>query len=82
MVAEPRRGTPRVSELKRETKAAAVTDTADFAAFQQQLTQEVADAVQHLGAEKTGTINSRVDMLNSINTALWHFAAKPVDSTP
>ena len=30
----------------------------------------------------TGTINNRVDMLNSINTALQNVAAKPVDSKP
>ena len=56
--------------------------TADFAAFQQQLRQEVADAMQQLRVEMTGTINSRVDMLVSINTALQNVAAKPVDSKP
>ena len=56
--------------------------TADFAAFQQQLRQEEADARQQLRAEMTGTIHSRVDMLSSINTALQNIAAKPGDSKP
>ena len=30
----------------------------------------------------TGTINNRVDMLNSTNTALQNVAAKPLDSKP
>ena len=55
---------------------------ADFAACQQQLKQEVADAMQQLRLEVTGKINSRVDMLSSINTALENIAAKPVDSKP
>ena len=56
--------------------------TADFAAFQQQMRQEVADAMQQLRVEITGPINGRVDMLGSINTALQNVAAKPVDSKP
>ena len=56
--------------------------TADLAAFQQQLRQEVADEIQQLRAEVTGTIDSRFDMTSSINTALENVAAKPVDSKP
>ena len=50
--------------------------TADFAAFQQQMRQEVADVMQQLRVELTGTMNSRVDMLSSINTALQKVTAK------
>ena len=81
-----------VSELKRGTATAAAPDladlrtdrvtTADFKAFQQQLRQEVAEVMQQLKAEMTGSINSRVDMLSSISTALQNVAAKPVDSKP
>ena len=56
--------------------------TADFAAFQQQLRQEVAAVMQQLRVEITGPINGRVDMLSSINTALQNVGAKPVDSKP
>ena len=43
---------------------------ADFAAFQQQLRQEVTDVLQQLRAEVNDSISGRMDMLNSINTAL------------
>ena len=56
--------------------------TADFAAFQQQLRQEVADPMQQLRVEVTGTIKSRVDMLNSIITALQNVTSTPADSKP
>ena len=42
---------------------------ADFAAFQQ-LRQDVTDVMQQLRAEVNDTISGRMDMLNSINTAL------------
>ena len=42
---------------------------ADFAAFQQQLRQEVTDVMQQLRAEVNDAISERMDMLNSINTA-------------
>ena len=38
--------------------------------------------MQQLIAEMAGAINSRVDMLSSINTARQNVAAKPVDSKP
>ena len=38
--------------------------------------------MQQLRAEMTGTINSRVDMLSSVDTALQNIAAKPGDSKP
>ena len=53
--------------------------TSDFAAFHQQLRQEVADVMQQLRVEVTGTINSRVDMLN-INAALPTVTTKRNDS--
>ena len=55
---------------------------ADFAVFQQQMRQDVADVMQQLRVEMTGTINSRINMLSSINTALQNVAAKPVDAKP
>ena len=54
--------------------------TSDFAAFHQQLRQEVADVIQQVRVEVTGTINSRVDMLNSINAALPTVTTKRNDS--
>ena len=44
---------------------------ADFAAFQQQLRQEVND-----------TISGRMDMLNSINTALQNVSARRAETKP
>ena len=44
--------------------------TADFATFQQQLRQEVADVIQQLRAEMNEAISGRMDMMNSISTAL------------
>ena len=50
---------------------------ADFATFQQQLRQEVADVIQQLRAE---AISVRMDMLNGINTALHNVSARPAES--
>ena len=56
--------------------------TADFAAFQQQLRQEVTDVMQQLRMEENEPISGRMDMLNSINAALLNVSAKPSDSKP
>ena len=44
--------------------------TADFTAFQQILRQDVTDVIQQWSVEVDETVSSRMDMLNSINTAL------------
>ena len=56
--------------------------TADFATFQQQLRQEMADVMQQLRVEVNESISGRMDMLNSINTALQNVSSKPTDSKP
>ena len=56
--------------------------TADFAAFQQQLRQEMADVIQQLRVEVNESVSGRMDMLNSISTALQNVSAKPTDSKP
>ena len=56
--------------------------TADFATFQQQLRQEVADVTQQLRVEVNESISGRRNILNSINTALQNVSAKPTDSKP
>ena len=56
--------------------------TADFAVFQQQLRQEMADVKQQLRAEMSEKINGRMDMLNSINTELQNMSTKAADSKP
>ena len=56
--------------------------TADFAVFQQQLRQEMTDVVQQLRTEMSEKINGRMDMLNSINTALQNVSTKSADSRP
>ena len=56
--------------------------TADFAVFQQQLRQEMTDVIQQLRTEMNETVSGRMDMLNSINTALQNVSAKPTDSKP
>ena len=53
---------------------------ADFATFQQQLRQEVADVIQQLRAEMNEAISGRLDMMNSISTALQKVSAKPAES--
>ena len=53
---------------------------ADFAAFQQQLKQEVTDVMQQLRAEVNDAISGRMDMLNSINTALQNVSARPAEN--
>ena len=56
--------------------------TADFAAFQQQLRQEMTDVIQQLRKEMNEVINGRMDMLNSISTALQNVSTKATDSKP
>ena len=56
--------------------------TTDFATFQQQLRQEVAGVTQQLRVEVNDSISGRMDMLNSLNTALLNVSAKPTDSKP
>ena len=56
--------------------------TADFAVFQQQLRQEMTDVMQQLRTEMNETVNGRMDMLNSINTALQNVSTKTTDSKP
>ena len=55
---------------------------ADFATFQQQLRQEVADVIQQLRAEMNEAISGRMDMMNSTSTALQKVSAKPAESKP
>ena len=55
---------------------------ADFATFQQQLRQEVADVIQQLRAEMNEAISGRMDMMNTISTALQKVSAKPAESEP
>ena len=62
-----------------EQRADMVTP-ADFATFQQQLRQEVADVIQQLRAELNEAISVRMDMLNGINTALHNVSARPAES--
>ena len=56
--------------------------TADFAVFQQQLRQEMTDVIQQLRTEMNETVNGRMDMFNSINTALQNVSTKTTDSKP
>ena len=56
--------------------------TAEFAVFQQQLRQEMTDIIQQLRTEMNETVNGRMDMLNSINTALQNVSTKATDSKP
>ena len=55
---------------------------ADFAAFQQQLRQEVTYVMQQLRAEVNDTISGRLDVLNFINTALQIVSARPAETKP
>ena len=64
-----------------EKRASTVTP-ADFATFQQQLRQEVADVIQQLRAEANKATSGRMDMLNNINTALQNVSARPAESKP
>ena len=90
MVAERRGATPRVGTLEQLRGQAAATaehrsdmvTPADFATFQQQLRQEVADVTQQLRAEVNEAISGRMDMLNSINAALQNVSARPAQSKP
>ena len=55
---------------------------ADFATFQQQLRQDVADVIQQPRAEVNEAISGRMDMMNSISTALQKVSAKTAESKP
>ena len=55
---------------------------ADLAAFQQQLRQEMADVIQQLRTEMSEKINGRMDMLNSISTAIQNMSVKTNDFKP
>ena len=55
---------------------------ADFATFQQQMRQEVADVTRQLRAEVNEAISGRMGMLNSILTALQNVSARPAESKP
>ena len=68
-------------QLQKKQRADMVT-TADFAVFQQQLRQEMTDVIQQLRTEMNETVNGRMDMLNSINTALQNVSKKTTDSKP
>ena len=79
------RATPRPSKAPAAATAEHCSDMvtpADFATFQQQLRQEVADVIQQLRAEVNEAISGRMDMLNSISTALQKVSAKPAESKP
>ena len=51
--------------------------TADMAVFQQQLREEVADVIQQFRTEMNERINGRMDMLNSISTAIQSMSTRP-----
>ena len=68
-------------QLQKEQQADMVT-AVDFAVFQQQLRQEMTDVIQQLRTEMNETVNGRMDMLNSINTALQNVSTKTNDSKP
>ena len=59
-----------------------MVNTADFTAFQQELRQEMTDAIQQLRTEVNETVNGRIAMLSSVNTALHNVSAKPSASKP
>ena len=56
--------------------------TAVPAALQQQVRQEMTDVIHQLRLEMNVTVGGRIDMLNSINTALPKVSAKPIVSEP
>ena len=68
-------------QLQKKQQADMVT-TADFPVFQQQLRQEMTDVIQQLCTEMNETVNGRMDMLNSINTALQNVSTKTTDFKP
>ena len=70
-----------VAAATAEQRADMVTP-ADFATFQQQLRQEVADVLQQLRAEVLEAISCRINMLNSSNTAIQKVSARPAESKP
>ena len=65
-----------ISNRSSSSTVADMVTPADFAAFQQQLRQEVTDVMQQLRAEVNDTISGRMDMLNSVNTALQNVSAR------
>ena len=76
---------PRVrtfGKLRGQTQQADMVTVADLAVLQQQLRQEVADVMQQLRTEMNETINGRMDMLNSISTAIQNVSTKTSDSKP
>ena len=76
---------PRVrtfGKLRGQTQQSDMVTVADFAVFQQQLRQEVADVIQQLRTEMNETTNGRMDMLNSISTAIQNVSMKTNDSKP
>ena len=84
---ENTRATPRPSTAPAAAAAAATAELcadmvipADFATYQQQLRQEVADVIQQLRAEVNDATSGRMDMMNSISTALQKVSAKPAES--
>ena len=68
-------------QLQKKQQADMVT-TADFAVFQQQLRQEMTDVIQQLRTEMNETVNGRMDMLNSINTARQNVSMKTTHFKP
>ena len=70
------------SSLSRTVNRQDMVTPADFTAFQQQLRQEVTDVMQQLRAEVNDAISGRMDMLNSINTALQNVSARPAENKP
>ena len=88
---ENARATPRPSTAPAAAAAVAAASAeqgvdmvtpADFATFQQQLRQEVADVIQQLRAEVSEAISGRMDMLNNNNTALQNVSARPPEFKP
>ena len=55
---------------------------ADFETFQQLLRQKVADVIQQLRVEVNEATSGRMDMMNSIITALQKVSAKPAECKP
>ena len=63
-------------------QCADIVTPADFATFQQQLRQEVADVIQQLRAEINEAISGRMDTMSSISTALQKVSANAAESKP
>ena len=67
-------------QQQRKLLRADMVTPADFATFQQQLRQEVADVIQQLRAEVDESTSGIMDMWNSINTALQNVSASRVQT--